>query len=165
MWLTDREHEHEAAVPAASTVWIVRNKIDLEGGQDGFAACDFVAANRWLNSGESDGQAGLGGDVERQFSISAAQGQGMQALVAEVADFARAYFGRGEHALIGRQRHRELLRNTAEMLRRSIGAAQLGEELAAEDLRIAAHYLGQLLGRVDVEDLLGVIFREFCVGK
>jgi tRNA modification GTPase len=165
LWLTDSEHEREAAVPAASTVWIVRNKIDLESGQGGFAACDFVAANRWPNSDGSDGQESLGVDVERQFSISAAQGQGIQVLVAEVTEFARAYFGGGEHALIGRQRHRELLRNTAEMLRRSIGAAQLGEELAAEDLRIAAHYLGQLLGRVDVEDLLGVIFREFCVGK
>jgi tRNA modification GTPase len=40
-----------------------------------------------------------------------------------------------------------------------------GEELAAEDLRVAAHALGRLLGRVDVEDILDVIFREFCVGK
>ena len=35
----------------------------------------------------------------------------------------------------------------------------------AEDLRAAAHSLGRLLGRVDVEDILDVIFREFCVGK
>jgi len=40
-----------------------------------------------------------------------------------------------------------------------------GEELAAEDLRAAADSLGRLLGRVDVEDILDVIFREFCVGK
>ena len=40
-----------------------------------------------------------------------------------------------------------------------------GEELAAEELRAAAHSLGRLLGRVDVEDVLDVIFREFCVGK
>jgi tRNA modification GTPase len=37
--------------------------------------------------------------------------------------------------------------------------------LVAEELRIAANALGRLLGRVDVEDLLDVIFREFCVGK
>ena len=102
---------------------------------------------------------------DKQFSISAAQGQGVQALVAEVADFARTYFGGGEYALVGRQRHRELLRNTTEMLHRSISAADHGEELAAEELRIAAQYLGQLLGRVDAEDLLDVIFRDFCVGK
>jgi tRNA modification GTPase len=40
-----------------------------------------------------------------------------------------------------------------------------GEELAAEDLRAAAYALGRLLGRVDVEDILDVIFREFCIGK
>jgi tRNA modification GTPase len=40
-----------------------------------------------------------------------------------------------------------------------------GEELAAEDLRAAAHSLGRLLGRVDVEDILDIIFRDFCIGK
>jgi tRNA modification GTPase len=39
------------------------------------------------------------------------------------------------------------------------------EELAAEELRVAAQALGRLLGRVDVEDILDVIFREFCIGK
>jgi tRNA modification GTPase len=50
-------------------------------------------------------------------------------------------------------------------LRRSIDAVGEGEELAAEELRVSAHSLGRLLGRVDVEDVLDVIFREFCVGK
>ena len=40
-----------------------------------------------------------------------------------------------------------------------------GEELAAEELRRAAYALGRLLGRVDVEDILDVIFRQFCIGK
>ena len=39
------------------------------------------------------------------------------------------------------------------------------DELVAEDLRLAARALGRLTGRIDVEDLLDVIFREFCVGK
>jgi tRNA modification GTPase len=67
--------------------------------------------------------------------------------------------------LISRTRQRQLLRETAVSLRRSIDVAGEGEELAAEELRVAAHSLGRLLGRVDVEDLLDVIFREFCVGK
>jgi tRNA modification GTPase len=50
-------------------------------------------------------------------------------------------------------------------LRRSIEIAGTGEELAAEDLRAATHSLGRLLGRVDVEDILDTIFREFCIGK
>jgi tRNA modification GTPase len=80
-------------------------------------------------------------------------------------DFARSYFGLGEGGLIGRERQRELLQQTAVSLRRSISVVEEGEELAAEDLRIAVHSLGRLLGRVDVEDILDVIFREFCVGK
>jgi tRNA modification GTPase len=62
-------------------------------------------------------------------------------------------------------RQRELLEHTAASLQRSIAAAGEGEELAAEDLRAAAYSLGRLLGRVDVEDILDVIFKEFCVGK
>jgi tRNA modification GTPase len=50
-------------------------------------------------------------------------------------------------------------------LQRCISVVGQGEELAAEELRVAAHSLGRLLGRVDVEDVLDVIFREFCVGK
>jgi tRNA modification GTPase len=55
--------------------------------------------------------------------------------------------------------------DAADSLRRSVAVAGRGEELAAEELRAAAHSLGKLLGRVDVEDVLDVIFREFCVGK
>ena len=39
------------------------------------------------------------------------------------------------------------------------------EELVAEELRLAARALGRLTGRVDVEDVLDVIFRDFCIGK
>jgi tRNA modification GTPase len=50
-------------------------------------------------------------------------------------------------------------------LRQSVAAVGRGEELVAEDLRAAAYSLGRLLGRVDVEDILDVIFSEFCIGK
>jgi len=67
--------------------------------------------------------------------------------------------------LIIRQRQRDLLRQAAASLQRSIAMFAQGEEFAAEDLRAAAFTLGRLLGRVDVEDILDVIFREFCIGK
>ena len=79
--------------------------------------------------------------------------------------FAQNYFGSSEAGLIGRTRQRELLQETAISLRRCVEVIGQGEELAAEELRMAAHSLGRLLGRVDVEDILDVIFREFCVGK
>ena len=79
--------------------------------------------------------------------------------------FARDYFGSEQGGLIARERQRQLLQQTAVSLRRSIAAIGEGEEFAAEDLRLAAYSLGRLLGRVDVEDILDVIFREFCIGK
>ena len=58
-----------------------------------------------------------------------------------------------------------MLRTTVVMLRRSISVGSQGDELVAEELRAAATMLGRLLGRVDVEDVLDVIFRDFCIGK
>jgi tRNA modification GTPase len=86
-------------------------------------------------------------------------------LVAGLIGFAEDYFGSGEEGLIGRERQRQLLQQTAASLRRSMTAIGQGEELAAEELRTAVHSLGRLLGRVDVEDILDAIFRDFCIGK
>jgi tRNA modification GTPase len=86
-------------------------------------------------------------------------------LIAALIGFARDYFGSDEGGLISRARQRKLLQEAAASLQRSISAVGEGEELAAEDLRTAAQSLGRLLGRVDVEDILDVIFRDFCVGK
>jgi len=65
-----------------------------------------------------------------------------------------------------RARHREALQDAhAALVRvpRTLDANAI--DLAAEDMRIAARALGRITGRVDVEDLLDVIFREFCIGK
>ena len=51
----------------------------------------------------------------------------------------------------------------AQQFQQSVPAGQ--EELVAEELRLAARALGRLAGRVDVEDVLDVIFRDFCIGK
>ena len=99
------------------------------------------------------------------FEISASCGDGILELIAAMIAFAQNYFSAGEGGLISRERQRKLLQETAVSLQRSLSAIQEGEELAAEDLRIAARSLGRLLGRVDVEDVLDVIFREFCIGK
>ena len=84
-------------------------------------------------------------------------------MIAALVGFAGTFFGSGEGGLITRTRQRQLLQDAADSLQRSL--ADQGEELTAEELRAAALSLGRLLGRVDVEDILDVIFREFCVGK
>jgi tRNA modification GTPase len=99
------------------------------------------------------------------YAISASRGDGIQDLVMALVTFAQDFFGAGEGGLITRERQRGLLQQTADALQRSLSIADTSEELAAEELRVAAQALGRLLGRVDVEDILDVIFREFCIGK
>jgi tRNA modification GTPase len=100
-----------------------------------------------------------------QFAISAARGDGVGDLVTALGTYAADYFGAGDSALISRARHRTLLRDTADALARAERLAGQGDELVAEELRIAIHSLGRLTGRVDVEDVLDAIFRDFCIGK
>jgi tRNA modification GTPase len=69
-----------------------------------------------------------------------------------------------EPAIITRARHRAELEAAALALQR-VRAEQGGPELKAEELRIAAWHLGRLTGRIDVEEVLGAIFAEFCIGK
>jgi tRNA modification GTPase len=144
LWLADTAGapvEYHGAAP----VWLVRNKIDLVRE----------------DAGALDEQ----GRPMAEYRISARSGAGLSELVGAMVGFAQNYFGGSEGGLIARERQRTLLLATADSLRRSLGAVGKGEELVAEDLRAAAHSLGRLLGRVDVEDILDVIFREFCVGK
>ena len=145
LWMIDAEHEMTGRGDEAP-VWVVRNKIDLD------AAGEVAGISPEAKPGT-------------QFKISARLGDGVAELIEALVAFARDYFGSKEDGLIGRHRQRELLRETVASLRRSIAVVAQGEELAAEELRAAANSLGRLLGRVDVEDILDVIFREFCVGK
>ncbi len=71
-----------------------------------------------------------------------------------------------EPALITRERHRRALEDALAALRRALKPEIAGrEDLLAEELHVAARALGRLTGRVDVEDILDVIFRDFCIGK
>jgi tRNA modification GTPase len=152
LWMTDAEQEDGVHVGTAPR-WVVRNKIDLDTGP--------ADSRRVTEPAGASGREAGGVD----FLISASRGDGIAALVAALVSFAQDYFGAVDGGLIGRTRQRELLRQTAASLHRSIAAIGAGEELAAEDLRAAAYALGRLLGRVDVEDILDVIFRQFCIGK
>ena len=90
----------------------------------------------------------------------------MDRLVSDLAGFARDALQAGEPALVTRERHRVALQQTAgRPVARPRAGPSAGEELIAEELRLAARALGRLTGRVDVEDVLDVIFRDFCIGK
>ena len=117
----------------------------------------------WIVRTKTDVPAAASEDAT--FSISAERGDGMSELMSALVEFASQYFGQGEAGFITRDRQRDLLRRTVDLLRHAATSAQQGDELVAEDLRAAAYQLGRLLGRVDVEDVLDSIFRDFCIGK
>ena len=94
--------------------------------------------------------------------ISALTGDGIGELLAELAKRIASRY-ETTSPLLTRARHREALQVALAALRRS-QAARL-PELCAEDLRLAWRSLGRITGRVDVEDLLDVIFADFCLGK
>jgi tRNA modification GTPase len=131
-------------VAPGAQVWRVINKIDLLG--DG--------------PGAPRSRAG-----ENVHLVSSTTGAGIDGLIAAIARFCEQHFSL-EPALVTRARQRAHLDEASRALRGAEIAAKEGrEEIVAEQLRLAARALGKLLGRVDVEDILDVIFRDFCIGK
>ncbi len=96
------------------------------------------------------------------FAVSAKTGRGLDALLDALQTQAAKLLA-GEGAGLTRHRHRSALTSCRAALARAAEAQE--PELIGEDLRLASRELGRITGRVDVEDLLGVIFSEFCIGK
>ncbi len=156
---TDRSG-HDVAKPGleAGVIWLVKNKIDV-------AACDVTAGKARVLQ---DKNTEISSEYRFISYLSALTGQGFDGLVGRLADFAKEFFSGAESALVTRLRHRQSLEATVAALDRALaeaGKASPREEFIAEDLRAAATALGRLTGRVDVEDILDVIFRDFCIGK
>ncbi len=154
LWVTDASVAGGAAgelgqKPVGAECWLLRNKIDLVA--EGTAKTESPSAKERIN---------------RSFVISARSGSGADSLLAALAEFAANYFSATESAIVTRARHRQAFEDTIAALDRALGHRRSGqEELIAEDLRSAATTLCRLTGRVDVEDILDVIFRDFCIGK
>jgi len=143
LWMTDATAgEGDSGQAEAAKVWHIRNKIDLLGAE------------------HAAGQSG------QTLAISALTGAGLPELIAALASYAEAALAGADTSLVTRERHRVALRKVVEALDRALAEGPRGrEDIVAEELRLAARELGRLTGRVDVEDVLDVIFRDFCIGK
>ena len=97
--------------------------------------------------------------------VSALDGTGIDGLCDLIGKFASEARGRISDAIPVRQRQVELLRSCLRSLSHANDSRETALELRAEDLRLAGDALGRLTGQIDVEDLLDVIFSQFCVGK
>jgi tRNA modification GTPase len=156
LWVQDAKDGHarsgamafSEAQTGVGEVWLVRNKVDLISAQ----------RNEVKNESNVDNKVIV-------FDLSALTGLGVAGLLSKLCDFAKSYFG-SESAILTRERHKTTLVSAKDALDRVLTpAANSAEEIIAEELRAASQSLGRLTGRVDVEDLLDVIFRDFCVGK
>ena len=105
--------------------------------------------------GEINGKETLG--------ISAKTGEGFEEFQLRLNREVKNYFGNNEQPVLTRERHRKALEDTLASLNRSTQAVL--PELVAEDIRLAVRSIGKITGRVDVEDVLDIIFGEFCIGK
>ena len=75
-------------------------------------------------------------------------------------------FSLNSSILITRERHRIKLKECLKEIDNFLKKDQTKDlELAAEDLRMATRHLGGIIGKVDVEEILGSIFKDFCIGK
>jgi tRNA modification GTPase len=98
------------------------------------------------------------------LAVSARTGHGVDALCEEIAKRARAVLGDGSSALVIRQRHRDAIGAARDYV---LAALTPGRplELAAEELRLAGRSLERIVGAIDVEQVLDVVFSRFCIGK
>jgi tRNA modification GTPase len=96
-------------------------------------------------------------------ALSAVTGEGLKLLLDRLAETVKERYAATAGPVLTRSRHRAALADCVAALRRSLSATLT--ELAAEDLRLAIRALGRITGRADVEDILDIIFRDFCIGK
>ena len=114
---------------------------------------------------------GTKSDLPRQSAraydllISTTHGTGLDALRALIVERLKTKVHPQSMAIPSRARHKETLTQALAALRTSLHDSHRGLDLRAEDLRVASDALGRVTGRVDVENLLDVIFGEFCIGK
>ena len=95
--------------------------------------------------------------------LSVATGDGIDRLIKDLSRRVADVIGATDRPYLTRARHREALDQTLESLTRA--EEPMLPELIAEDVRLAIRAIGRITGRVDVEDLLDIIFRDFCIGK
>ena len=97
--------------------------------------------------------------------LSTLTGEGIEELVAELETFLKGDALFRDEPVITRERHRQEVLAVKSALEHFLNGSLSEIELRSEDLRLASAALGRLTGRIDVEELLGQIFAEFCIGK
>ena len=153
------------------------NKCDVDG-------IESVAAGSgagYVETGSKTGCAGKAGKMARieaalrekdivtkMIPISAKTGSGLPELTEALAEIGRRITGDTDETLVTNIRHYEALSHAATALGRvrdGLKVATLPPDLIAQDLREALYHLGEIVGEISTDEVLGNIFRKFCIGK
>ena len=128
---------------------------DMPGGFAGASEGDDLIVWNKADLAEARGRAGLW--------VSAKSGEGLAELIGLLAARAAGRLNRGEAPVLTRARHRKALEEAEIALSAALRTSE--PELAAEHVRMALRAIGRITGRVDLDELLDVVFRDFCIGK
>jgi tRNA modification GTPase len=109
-------------------------------------------------------KADLVADRREGVWISSKTGEGLDHLIDELAGIASEGLG-GDSVPLTRARHRNALEEAGSALKRALDQASENSEIVAEEVRLALRALGRITGRVDLDEVLDVVFRDFCLGK
>lgn len=146
-----------------------------EGHVAGYAGTGFTETGSVTGSSDKTGkmariEAALRekGISAKLIPISAKTGYGLTVLTEALAEIGRRITGDTDETLVTNIRHYEALVRAATALGRvrdGLQVATLPPDLIAQDLREALYHLGEIVGEISTEEVLGNIFRNFCIGK
>ena len=189
--LTDLSRGEDSVLADAEYIW---DKVNASSSGQEFLLlvnkCDVDGCESVDGEGHVAGYAGAGdgaGDADKTgkmakieatlrekgisaklIPISAKTGYGLAALTETLAEIGRRITGDTDETLVTNIRHYEALVRAATALGRvrdGLQVATLPPDLIAQDLREALYHLGEIVGEIGTEEVLGNIFRTFCIGK
>ena len=145
-----------ASASADILVWVTSPDVDTEVGPP--RVPDLVVQNKSDLLLIRNRNASL-------ISVSTQTGNGLDELRGALQHLVEEQVSGSEQAVVVRERHSAAVKETIRILNGCLAQPQRDAELTAEDLRRAVRSLSSITGHVDVEDLLGNIFSNFCIGK
>ena len=117
-----------------------------------------------LNKADLD--SGKKHNFKESILVSVKENKNIDELIKKIKKLLSSKFTSSKDILVTRERHRIKLNNCLVEIDNFLKKDQKKDiEMAAEDLRLATRHLGGIVGKVDVEEILGSIFKDFCIGK
>ena len=126
----------------------------------------LVNENSIVVLNKSDKERIVKHNFKNSILVSVKENKNIDKLITKIKDKLSSKFILSKNTLVTRERHRTKLNECLKEINNFLKKDQNKDiELAAEDLRLATRHLGGVVGKVDVEEILGSIFKDFCIGK